>query len=66
MPLEEDPLVFAVPRDCEVLKGKCVEGNSLGHPLELNAHEFCNPNLTYLLSTSNHSLCYADFPMVII
>ncbi len=60
MPLEEDPLIFAVSRNSELLKGKDISGKSLKNILEIDAEEFRNANLTYLLSTPNHSLYHAE------
>lgn len=60
MPLEEDRLVFVVPIDNILVKGKDIRGNSLNSLLEILPEEFGNPELTYILSTPNHSLYQAE------
>lgn len=60
MPLEEDPLILAVPRDSILLKGKNLDHNSLTSLMGLKPEELRNPDITYILSTANHSLYYAE------
>lgn len=60
MPLEEDPLVLAVPRGHALMEGKDLEGNSVLNPLELEPEELRMADLTYVLSTKSHSLYYAE------
>lgn len=60
MPLEEDPLVFVVPRENGILAGVDTEGSSLEHPVEIEVEKFRSPSLRYVLSTPEHSLYYAE------
>lgn len=60
MPLEEDPLVLVVPRGNALMEGKDLKNNSVINPLELEPEKLRNADLTYILSTENHSLYYAE------
>lgn len=60
MPLEEDPMVLAVPLNSPLLKDKDVSRASFWSPLELDSQELRNPSLTWVLSTQRHSLYYAE------
>lgn len=60
MPLEEDPLVLLVPWDNALVAGRDLGGNSLANPLALKPEELRGADLTYILSTDNHSLAYAE------
>lgn len=60
MPLEEDPLIFVVPKNSSMVREADISRNSMDHPIELDAEKFRDPELRYLLSTENHSLYYAE------
>ncbi|MCD8122618.1 MAG: LysR family transcriptional regulator [Clostridiales bacterium] len=60
MPLEVDPLVLAVPRNSKMLENKDISNNNFTSLLELTPEELRNPEITYVLSTENHSLYYAE------
>lgn len=60
MPLEEDQLVLVVPRSSAVLEGKDLSGNTPESPVEVEPERFRNPDLTWVLSTQNHSLYFAE------
>lgn len=60
MPLEEDPLTLIIPKDHALMAGRDLSLNSLSNPLELKAEELRNADLTFILSTANHSLYYAE------
>ena len=60
MPLEEDELVFVVSKDSPLLRGKDISGNCLECPVELEPERFRDPDLTWILSTKNHSLYFAE------
>lgn len=60
MPLAEDPLVLVVPRGNALTEGRDLKDNSLTNPLEMEPEKLRNADLTYILSTENHSLYYAE------
>lgn len=60
MPLEEDRLLLVVSKDSVLVQGKDIRNNSTHSLLELSPEELRNPELTYVLSTTNHSLYYAE------
>lgn len=60
MPLEEDPLVLIVPTNSPLLAGKDYSNASLSNPLELDAQALRDPELTWVISTPQHSLYYAE------
>lgn len=60
MPLEIDQLYWVATETDPLVKGKEIEGNSLDHPLSLSPEAFKNPKINYILSTTNHSLYYAE------
>ena len=60
MPLEEDRLIFVVPKDSILVKDKDISNNSLTSLVEIPPEEFRNRDITYILSTPNHSLYYAE------
>lgn len=60
MPIEEDPLIWAVPRNSVLLEGKNTEGSSQDKPFELEIEMFRRPDVNYVLSTPEHSLYYAE------
>lgn len=56
MPLEEDPMILVIARDCPVLKGKDLTDNSPEHPYAFEAQDFKDPNLLFVLSTPEHGM----------
>lgn len=60
MPLEEDPLIFVVPKNSSMVREADISRNSMDHPIELDVEKFRDPELRFLLSTENHSLYYAE------
>lgn len=60
MPLEEDPLILLVPRNNKLLEGKDIESNGVNKPVEIEPERFQNTELTYILSTPDHSLYHAE------
>ena len=60
MPVEEDPLVLVVPQNSSVLEGKAIGENSPSKPFSLCPEELRRPDLTFIVSTQNHSLYYAE------
>lgn len=60
MPLEEDPLVFVVPKNSSMVKGEDISDNRPDNPVKLDAEKFKDPEVRYLLSTESHSLYHAE------
>lgn len=60
MPLEEDLLIFAVPRGNRLLEGKDIRDNHLDNPVQVEIERFRDPAVKYVLSTPNHSLYFAE------
>ena len=60
MPVQEDPLVFVIPRESPILEGLDLSGNSLEHPVEIDVSRFRNPALRYILSTPGQGLYDAE------
>lgn len=60
MPLEEDRLVLVMSSDYPLLQGMDLSDNSPDSPLELELEQLQKPENTWLLSTKDHSLYYAE------
>lgn len=60
MPLEEDPLVFVVPKNSSMVREENLSNNSPDNLIELGVEKFRDPEVRYLLSTENHSLHHAE------
>lgn len=60
MPLEEDRLIFVMSSEYPLLQGMDLSSNSLDCLLELEPEQLQNPDITWLLSTKNHSLYFAE------
>lgn len=60
MPVQEDPLVFVIPKESPLLEGLDISGNSLEHPLEIDISRFRNPALRYILATPGQGLYDAE------
>lgn len=60
MPVQEDPLIFVIPRNSPILEGLDTSGNSLENPLYIDAQRFRNPTLRYVLATPGQGLYYAE------
>lgn len=60
MPLEEDSLILVIPKESPVLEGLEVNGNSLDSPVEIGPERLRCPGVRFLLSTTAHSLYYAE------
>ena len=60
MPLEEDSLILVLPRNSSVFQGRNIEGNDLDHLYEIEPEWLNCPDLTFVLSTPNHSLYFAE------
>lgn len=60
MPLEEDPLIFVVPKGSRLLDGIPVPDNSLEHLIPIDIDRFRDPAVRYILSTPGHSLYLAE------
>lgn len=60
MPVQEDPLIFVIPRNSPILEGLDTSGNSLENPLYIDARRFRNPSLRYVLATPGQGLYYAE------
>lgn len=60
MPVQEDPLVFVIPRQSLILEGLDISENSLDHPVEIDIQRFRNPKLRYILAMPGQSLYDAE------
>lgn len=60
MPLQEDPMVFVIPRNSPILEGLDLTGNSLEHPVEIDPSRFRDPRVRYVLSMPGQGLYYAE------
>ena len=60
MPVQEDPLVFVIPKESPILEGLDISGNSLEHPVEIDVSRFRNPSLRYILATPGQGLYDAE------
>lgn len=60
MPVQEDPLVFVIPRQSLILEGLDISKNSLDRPIEIDIQRFRNPKLRYILSMPGQSLYDAE------
>ena len=60
MPVQEDPLVFVIPKNSPILEGLDLSGNSLDNPVQIDAQRFRNPALRYVLATEGQGLFYAE------
>ena len=60
MPVQEDPLVFVIPRESPILEGLDISDNSLDHPVEIDIQRFRNPSLRFILATPGQGLYDAE------
>lgn len=60
MPVQEDPLVFVIPKNSPILEGLDLSGNSLENPVQIDPQRFRNPALRYVLATEGQGLYYAE------
>lgn len=63
LPLEEDPLLLVIPKDSPALDGVEIGENSYQNPLEIDVKCLRRPNNRFVLSTSTHSLFFAEQEM---
>ena len=63
LPLEEDPLLLVIPKDSPALEGVEIGENSYQNPLEIDVKCLRRPNNRFVLSTSTHSLFFAEQEM---
>ena len=60
MPVQEDPLIFVIPRESPILEGLDISDNSLDHPVEIDIQRFRNPSLRFILATPGQGLYDAE------
>lgn len=60
MPVQEDPLVFVIPKNSPILEGLDLSGNSLEHPVQIDPQRFRSPAIRYILATKGQGLYYAE------
>ncbi len=60
LPVQEDPLIFVIPKEHPILEGLNVEGNNPNHPIEIDIDRFRDPSIKYLLANPGQGLYYAE------
>lgn len=60
MPLEEDVLVWVIPKGHRILDGIDLTDNSPYHPVQIPVERFRDPEQSYVLATPGRSLYHAE------